>query len=67
MHRTEEQLLGVVIDVCTRSFLLVSDEGNERMVTADNPEEFMAILAVCDSQLDQDQIEYADLAIYGED
>ena len=60
---TEELVEGVVIDVCTRSFLLISTEGNERFIQCDSPEEFMNILAVCDAKLNEDQIEYAELAI----
>lgn len=63
MNRTEELVAGIVIDVCSRSFLLISDKGDKRFIQADNPEEFMSILAVCDSQLDESQIEYAEIAV----
>jgi hypothetical protein len=66
MQRTEESVLGIVIDVCTRSFLLLSDEGNEKMVQCDTVQEFMNVLEVVTANLDEDQIEYADLAIQRE-
>jgi len=66
MSITQESVLGIVIDVCTRTFLLISDEGNERLVECDTVEEFMNVLEVVTAQLDPEQIEYADLAIYGE-
>lgn len=57
---------GVVIDVCTRSFLLLSDEGDEKMIECDTAEQFMNVLEVCTSNLNDDQIEYADLSVKGE-
>ena len=67
MQRTEESVLGIVIDVCTRSFLLISDEGNEKEVQCDTVQEFMNVLEVVTANLNEDQIEYADLAIQGEE
>jgi len=60
---TETFVQGVVIDVCTRSFLLLSDQGDEKMVECETTEQFMNVLEVCTSHLNDDQIEYADLAI----
>ena len=65
-HMNETYVQGVVIDVCTRSFLLLSDEGDEKMVECDTAEQFMSVLEVCTSRLNDDQIEYADLAVAGE-
>ena len=62
---TETFVEGVVIDVCTRSFLLLSDQGDERFIECDTVEQFMNVLEVCTSQLEEHQIEYADLAIRG--
>ena len=63
---TETYVQGVIIDVCTKSFLLLSDKGDEKWVNCDTTEEFMNVLQVCTSHLNEDQIEYADLAIAGE-
>ena len=62
----ETYVAGVVIDVCTRPFLLLSDEGDEKMVECETAEQFMNVSEVCTSNLNDDQIEYADLAIQGE-
>ena len=62
----ETYVQGVIIDVCTKSFLLLSDKGDEKWVNCDTTEEFMNVLQVCTSHLNEDQIEYADLAISGE-
>ena len=67
MSTAQESVLGIVIDVCTRSFLLISDEGNEKMVQCDTVQEFMNVLEVVTANLSEDQIEYADLAIHGEE
>jgi hypothetical protein len=63
---TETFVQGVVIDVCSRSFLLLSDQGDEKIVECETAEQFMNVLEVCTSHLNDDQIEYADLAIAGE-
>ena len=63
MNTAQESVLGIVIDVCTRSFLLISDEGNEKLVECDTVQEFMNVLEVVTANLEPDQIEYADLAI----
>ena len=59
----ETYVAGVVIDVCTRSFLLLSDDGDEKIVECETAEQFMNVLEVCTNNLNDDQIEYADLAI----
>jgi len=64
MSATQECVQGIVIDICSRSFLLLSDQGNERLVECDTVKEFMNVLEVVTENLDQEQIEYADLAVY---
>lgn len=66
MSSNTECVQGIVIDICSKSFLLLSDEGNSKTVQCDNTEEFMNVLDVVTSQLDPDQIEYADLAVYAQ-
>jgi hypothetical protein len=67
MSTAQETVQGIVIDVCTRTFLLLSDHGSERMVECDTVDEFMNVLNVVTSQLQPEQIEYADLAIYDQE
>ena len=43
----------------------LSDAGDEKMVECETAEQFMNVLEVCTSHLNDDQIEYADLAIAG--
>jgi len=54
---------GVVIDICSRSFMLFSDQGDEKLIECDNVEQFMNVLKVCTEGLNDDQIEYADLTV----
>jgi hypothetical protein len=64
MSNVQETVEGIVIDVCTRTFLLLSDQGTEKRVECDTVEEFMNVLEVVTSNLEEDQIRYADLVIY---
>ena len=64
MSNVQETVEGIVIDVCTRTFLLLSDQGTEKRVECDTVEEFMNVLEVVTSNLEPYQIEYADIAIY---
>ena len=64
MQRTEEFVQGIVIDICTRSFMLLSNQGDEKFVECDTVDQFMNVLEVVTANLNDDQIEYADLAIY---
>ena len=63
MNNTAEYVEGIVIDICSRSFLLLSDRGDEKFIECDTVDQFMNVLEVVTSNLDENQIEYADLAI----
>jgi hypothetical protein len=63
MQNTEEFVQGIVIDICTRSFLLLSDQGDQKFVECDTVDEFMNVLDVVTANLNEDQIEYAELAV----
>jgi hypothetical protein len=62
---TETFVQGVVIDICTRTFLLFSDQGDEKIIECETAEQFMNVMECCTSHLNDDQIEYTDLAVYG--
>ena len=61
----DDTLMEVVIDLCSRTFLLLSDEGQERIVTCDNTEQFMRVLKVCTDRIEEDQIRYDSINIGG--
>jgi hypothetical protein len=52
-----------VIDICTRSFLLLGDQGDKKFVECGTIDEFMNVLNYVTQNLEDDQIEYADLAV----
>ena len=51
-----------IIDVGTRSFLIISDEGEEKLVRCETPEQFMDVMEVVDRLLDPDRIIYAPIS-----
>ena len=53
-----------VIDVCNRSFLIISDDGEEKTVTCETTEQFMDVMEVVNELLEPERIKYADLAIH---
>lgn len=67
MSTAQETVEGIVIDVCTRTFMLMSDQGSKRMVECETVQEFMNVLEVVTANLSPEQIEYANLAVYGQD
>ena len=57
----EDYLTKIVVDMNSRSFLLISENGSQRLVECDTPDEFLRVLDVC-NQLEQDKIEFAQLS-----
>ena len=55
-------VLGIIIDLCSRKFLLLSEEGHEKEVSCEDTDQFMRVLKVCTDRLDESQIQYADLS-----
>ena len=51
-----------IIDVCRRSFLIISDDGEEKLVKCETPEQFMNVMEVVDKLLEPERIMYADIA-----
>ena len=54
----DESVVGVIVDICARSFLVLSNEGRKRKVTCDNPDQFMRILKVCNDTHPIELIKY---------
>ncbi len=50
-----------IIDVCNRSFLLISDDGEERVITCETTEQFMDVKEVVHKLLEPKRIKYASL------
>ena len=52
-----------IIDVCTRSFLIISDDGEERMIKCETAEQFMNVMEVVNKLLDPERKEYSNLSV----
>tara|TARA_B100000214_G_scaffold107834_1_gene75997 strand:- start:8 stop:202 length:195 start_codon:yes stop_codon:yes gene_type:complete len=57
----DDFVLIVEIDVCSRSFVLLSENGDERLIACETTDEFMRVLRVCDQLLPPDAIIYKEL------
>ena len=57
----EDYLTKIVVDMTSRSFLLINENGSQRLVECDTPDEFLRVLDVC-NQLEEDKIEFAQLS-----
>jgi hypothetical protein len=58
-----ECLEQVVIDVCTKTFLLISDQRNTRSISCENYNQFMDLWKLVDEFVQEDQIAYCEVAI----
>ena len=57
----DDFILVVEIDVCSRSFVLLSENGDDRLIACLTADEFIRILRLCDQLLSPDQIIYKEL------
>ena len=57
----DDFILRVEIDICSRSFSLLSENGDNRLIKCDTKEEFIRILRVCDELLLPEQVVYKEL------
>ena len=48
----DDFVIRTIIDVCTRSFLIISDDGEERMIKCETAEQFMNVMEVVNKLLD---------------
>lgn len=58
-NKMEEFLTRCVVDTLSRKFYLYSSEGDERVVECETVEQFMNVLEVVRTQLDQDTLVYS--------
>ncbi len=56
---TEEFLTRCVVDTLARKFYLYSSEGNEKVVECENVEQFMNVLEVVRSQVNDNALVYS--------
>jgi hypothetical protein len=58
-NKTEEFLTRCVVDTLSRKFYLYSSEGDERVVECETVEQFMNVLEVVRTQLDENTLVYS--------
>ena len=63
IEQTDSLVFGVVVDVCTRSFVLLSDKGEEKEVQCDSFQQFTNILEFVRDSLEPTQVLYAEPAV----
>ena len=59
----DASVVKTVIDICSRSFTLLSDEGDVQVVYCDSTEEFMGVFEVVKTFMKDDMIMFTDIAV----
>tara|TARA_Y100001938_G_C7773373_1_gene274341 strand:+ start:239 stop:469 length:231 start_codon:yes stop_codon:yes gene_type:complete len=62
-NENDEHLTRVVIDTCSRTFRLYSNEGGEKIVECDNMEEFMNVLELVRAVVNEDVVAYSEVKV----
>ena len=62
-NENDEHLTRVVIDTCSRTFRLYSNEGGEKIVECDNMDEFMNVLELVRAVVDEDVVAYSEVKV----
>ena len=57
----DASVVKTIVDICSRSFKIVSDEGYIQLVQCETAEEFMDVLQVVNDFLDEDMIVYSEI------
>ena len=59
----DASVVKTVIDICSRSFTILSDEGDVQVVYCDSTEEFMGVFEVVKTFMEDDMIMFTDIAV----
>ena len=57
----DASVVKTIVDICSRSFKIVSDEGYIQLVQCESVQEFMGVLEVCQEFLDEDMLVYSEI------
>ena len=57
----DASVVKTIIDICSRSFRIVSDQGHIQVVHCETIEEFMDVLEVCQEFCDDDMLIYSEI------
>jgi len=56
-------LVNITIDICKKTFFLLSDDGSKKKVKCDTTKQFMDVLDLVLKKADPEIVEYADLLV----
>ena len=57
----DASVVKTIVDICSRSFKIVSDEGYIPLVQCESVQEFMDVLEVCQEFMDEDMLVYSEI------
>jgi len=57
----DASVVKTIVDICSRSFKIVSDEGYIQLVQCESVNEFMDVLEVCQEFMDDDMLVYSEI------
>ena len=57
----DASVVKTIVDICSRSFTIVSDEGHIQLVQCQSVNEFMDVLEVCHEFMGDDMLVYSDI------
>ena len=57
----DASVVKTIVDICSMSFKIVSDEGYIQLVQCETVREFMDVLEVCQEFMDEDMLVYSEI------
>jgi len=57
----DASVVKTIVDICSRSFKIVSDEGHIQLVQCESVDEFMDVLEVVNDFMDEDMLVYSEI------
>ena len=57
----DASVVKTIVDICSRSFKIVSDEGYIQLVQCETIQEFMDVLEVCQEFMEEDMLVYSEI------
>mgnify|MGYP001264147932 FL=1 len=57
----DASVVKTIVDICSRSFKIVSDEGHIQLVQCESVDEFMDVLQVVNDFMDEDMLVYSEI------
>ena len=58
----DASVVKTIIDICSRSFRIVSDQGHIQVVHCETTQEFMDVLEVCQEFCEDDMLIYSEIS-----